>query len=280
MTGGAHNFSRFHHRLLLTCLFQLYVGPDVATLAAGAPAASSSSLPRPAASRAGPSSAAMSPAEGVPASLQAPSQAMSHSSSAAAPHQQMQAGVTEDAQPGAVTSSEAAAAAAAGSRPVAGLDRPVAVFDRAAVEAAAAARSRAGANEEGVLRPAHVWILSGNPIIAAADVVRHLPAAPPIRLLPMFCTQFRISINFRIDLSYFCLPYVSCAVPDSFFEFTSEDFAAVSRATEARKKQQSAFKTRAIREAEERSRAAAFGPVPVRFHFPDNNIMQVRGRSN
>ena len=34
------------------------------------------------------------------------------------------------------------------------------------------------------------------------------------------------------------------------------------------------LKTHALREAEERARAAAYGPVPVRVHFPDGVILQ------
>ena len=34
------------------------------------------------------------------------------------------------------------------------------------------------------------------------------------------------------------------------------------------------MKTRALREAAERARAAAFGPIPVRVHFPDGLIIQ------
>ena len=34
------------------------------------------------------------------------------------------------------------------------------------------------------------------------------------------------------------------------------------------------MKTRALREAAERARAAAFGPIPVRVHFPDGLILQ------
>eukprot|EP00195_Chlamydomonas_chlamydogama_P004892 CAMPEP_0202902588 /NCGR_PEP_ID=MMETSP1392-20130828/16940_1 /ASSEMBLY_ACC=CAM_ASM_000868 /TAXON_ID=225041 /ORGANISM="Chlamydomonas chlamydogama, Strain SAG 11-48b" /LENGTH=416 /DNA_ID=CAMNT_0049589375 /DNA_START=140 /DNA_END=1390 /DNA_ORIENTATION=- len=66
---------------------------------------------------------------------------------------------------------------------------------------------------------------------------------------------------------------------EAFFELTPEDFAAITRANEAKKKEDNMLKTRAIREAEERARAEAYGPVPVRVHFPDGVIMQAAYRA-
>lgn len=62
---------------------------------------------------------------------------------------------------------------------------------------------------------------------------------------------------------------------DSFYDLTSEDYAALARAAEVKRKEEaSGLKTQAMREAEERAREQAFSSVAVRVRFPDGLIMQ------
>jgi hypothetical protein len=36
------------------------------------------------------------------------------------------------------------------------------------------------------------------------------------------------------------------------------------------------FRSRELRAAEEESRAKSYGPIPIRFHFPDGTILQAQ----
>ncbi|KAL6751657.1 hypothetical protein V8C86DRAFT_2774182 [Haematococcus lacustris] len=62
---------------------------------------------------------------------------------------------------------------------------------------------------------------------------------------------------------------------DSFYDLTPEDYAALARAAEVKRKEEaSGLKTQAMREAEERAREQAFSSIAVRVRFPDGLVMQ------
>ena len=74
-------------------------------------------------------------------------------------------------------------------------------------------------------------------------------------------------------------PCASCRgetdVPEDFYDFTSDDYQKVMSGWARKNSQASApLKTRKLREQEERKRAEQIGPVPVRIHLPDDNIIQ------
>lgn len=55
---------------------------------------------------------------------------------------------------------------------------------------------------------------------------------------------------------------------DDFFDLTPEDLAIMRHAQEAKRKEEAVLKTRVLREADEAKKAAQFGSVPLRIHFP------------
>lgn len=64
-------------------------------------------------------------------------------------------------------------------------------------------------------------------------------------------------------------------VPEDFYDFTSDDYQKVMSGWARKNSQASApLKTLKLREQEERKRAEQIGPVPVRVHLPDDNIIQ------
>lgn len=65
-------------------------------------------------------------------------------------------------------------------------------------------------------------------------------------------------------------PLEGTEVEDSFYEFTEEDFYRVIKG----KGTEPAFKTRAIREQEEKERIDKLGPVRIRYIFPDGIICE------
>ena len=59
---------------------------------------------------------------------------------------------------------------------------------------------------------------------------------------------------------------------DDFFELTPEDLAIMRQSQEVKKKEEAILKTRALREADETRKAASYGSVPLRVHFPSPTL--------
>ncbi|KAK9806749.1 hypothetical protein WJX72_001368 [[Myrmecia] bisecta] len=64
-------------------------------------------------------------------------------------------------------------------------------------------------------------------------------------------------------------------LPPEFYEFTPDDYrTVVAGYAQKRAKEESGLRTAKLREAEERQKAAAFGPVAVRVHLANGLIIQ------
>ena len=84
----------------------------------------------------------------------------------------------------------------------------------------------------------------------------------------------------------FCCVPCSAAVrddpPDSFYEFTADDYARVARGwganTAGGQPASGPLKTAKLRAAEAAAAAQRVGPIPVRVMFPDGMVLQVMCR--
>ncbi|GAX84069.1 hypothetical protein CEUSTIGMA_g11493.t1 [Chlamydomonas eustigma] len=65
----------------------------------------------------------------------------------------------------------------------------------------------------------------------------------------------------------------SIDMTDDFYDVTPDDIAWVTKSSGG-KKGDGQLLTKALRDAAELRRAAVYGPIPVRIHFPDNIIVQ------